>query len=101
MPPFRSSIYLFLWYFLKEPNQLRAEHILHYRKFCTFTTQDIHATEPLNKLLPLGIIQLFPKASGGRIPGKSINQSIEWSFNKITNYGKSVQVAQAGEPLAG
>ena len=38
MPPFRSSIYLFLWYFLKEPNQLRAEHILHYRKFCTFTT---------------------------------------------------------------
>src|ERR1700720_241648 len=59
--------------------------------------RDIHATEPLDELLPLGIIQLFPKASGGRIPGKSI----ERSFNEITNYGKSVQVAQAGEPLAG
>src|ERR1700722_19488788 len=63
--------------------------------------QDIHATEPLNELLPLGIIQLFPKVSGGRIPGISIDRSIERGFNEITNYGKSVQVAQAGEPLAG
>src|SRR6202040_1916247 len=45
--------------------------------------RDIHATKPLNELLPLGIIQLFPKVSGGRIPGKSIDRSIEQSLNKI------------------
>src|ERR1700720_2045464 len=104
MPPFEVVFTYFFSISLKSRTNSEPNTFSITGNSAHLPPRDFYATEPLNELLPLGIIQLFPKASGGRIPGKSINRSIERSFNKITNYGKSVQVAQAaqvGEPLAG